>query len=413
MPADRQPTAEPIADLSVVIPTLESSGILEPLLRSVAPVAGEVWVVDGQSHDHAATASHARALGARFAKAPRGRGTQIRAGCVLASRTWLLILHADSSLPAEWADTVRAFVTAPEHRHRAAYFRLAFDEDSWPARRTAALANLRSRLLALPYGDQGLLISRTLLDEIGGFRDLPIMEDVDIVRRIGRRRLCFLGAAIRTSAERYRRDGWLGRSLRNGLCLALWFAGTPPERILNVYQAVAAARSARAPTMRAACYRREQVAGTPHNGRPSMLDRICGMFLLALAVVVAVHTVADPLFHTSSETQPYSPLWAILNPLMVLGIALGLLFSYARKRRVDGEPDSGPVTREFLIANTQFFGFVAVGILMLWNWFNLLSPAFTAIGADTASLVWILIDATLPLLFGSMGMFLVRNSNGE
>ena len=144
-----------------------------------------------------------------------------------------------------------------------------------------------------------------------------------------------------------------------------------------------------------------------------MLDRICGMFLLALAVVVAVHTVADPLFHTSSETQPYSPLWAILNPLMVLGIALGLIFSYARKRRVDGEPDSGPVTREFLIANTQFFGFVAVGILMLWNWFNLLSPAFTAIGADTASLVWILIDATLPLLFGSMGMFLVRNSNGE
>lgn len=239
MPADRQTTAEPIIDLSVVIPTFESSGKLKPLLQSVAPVAGEVWVVDGQSRDRATTAARARAHGARFATAPRGRGTQIRAGCALASRAWLLILHADSSLPAEWVDTVRDFVAVPGNRHRAACFHLAFDEDSWSARRTAALANLRARLLALPYGDQGLLISRTLLDEIGGVRDLPIMEDVDIVRRIGRRRLCLLGAAIRTSAERYRRDGWLRRSLRNGLCLVLWFAGMPPERILNVYETVA------------------------------------------------------------------------------------------------------------------------------------------------------------------------------
>ena len=248
MPADRQPTAEPIADLSVVIPTFESSGTLEPLLRSVVPVAGEVCVVDGQSRDQAATAARARSHGARFARAPRGRGTQIRAGCALTSRAWLLVLHADSSLPEEWAEAVRAFVAAPENRHRAACFQLAFDEDSWPARRTAALANLRTRLLALPYGDQGLLISRTLLDEIGGFRDLPIMEDVDIVRRIGWRKLRLLGSVIRTSAERYRRDGWLRRSLRNGLCLTLWFVGMPPARILKLYETVASTGSARPPT---------------------------------------------------------------------------------------------------------------------------------------------------------------------
>ena len=247
MPADRPPRPEPIADLSVVIPTLEASGVLAPLLRSVAPVAGEVCVVDGRSRDRAATAACARSHGARFATAPRGRGTQIRRGCALASRAWLLVLHADSSLPAGWADAVRAFVAAPEHRHRAACFRLAFDEDSWPARRTAALANLRSRLLALPYGDQGLLIPRPLLDEVGGFRDLPIMEDVDIVRRVGRRRLHLLDAAVRTSAERYRRNGWLRRSLRNGLCLALWFAGVPPARILEVYAAAASSGSARPP----------------------------------------------------------------------------------------------------------------------------------------------------------------------
>ena len=70
------------------------------------------------------------------------------------------------------------------------------------------------------------------------------MEDVDIVRRIGRRRLHLLGAAVRTSAERYRRDGWLRRSLRNSLCLTLWFAGMPPERILNAYETIASTGSA-------------------------------------------------------------------------------------------------------------------------------------------------------------------------
>ena len=140
-----------------------------------------------------------------------------------------------------------------------------------------------------------------------------------------------------------------------------------------------------------------------------MLKRISGIFLLALAVVLAVHTVVEPLYHTSSEAQPYSPLWNVLNPLMVLGLALGLFYSYDRKRQVDLESDSGPVTREFLVANIQFFGFLFVSILMLWNWFDLLSPAFAAIGADTTSLVWIVIDATLPLLSGSMAMFLMRS----
>ena len=199
-------------------------------------VASEICVVDGHSHDQAATAACAQAHGARFATASRGRGTQIRAGCNLTSRAWILILHADSSLPPEWADVVRAFVTAPRHRRHAACFRLAFDEDSWPARRTAALANIRTRLLALPYGDQGLLISRPLLDEIGGYRELPIMEDVDIVRRVGRRRLHLLQAAIRTSGARYRRDGWLRRSLRNLFCLALWLGGASPERIRSFYE---------------------------------------------------------------------------------------------------------------------------------------------------------------------------------
>jgi hypothetical protein len=87
----------------------------------------------------------------------------------------------------------------------------------------------------LPYGDQGLLLPRTLLEAIGGVRPLPLMEDVDLVRRLGRRRLVGLEAAAVTSAARWERDGWYRRSLRNLGCLALYAAGVPPRVIARIY----------------------------------------------------------------------------------------------------------------------------------------------------------------------------------
>ena len=143
-----------------------------------------------------------------------------------------------------------------------------------------------------------------------------------------------------------------------------------------------------------------------------MLKRISGVILIVMAVVVAVQTIVEPLYHTSSEAQPYSPLWSIIGWLMILPIALGVIYGYLRKKDVDSE-GGGAVTREFLAANTQFYGFLFVGILFLWNWFNQLSTGFTAIGADTVTLVWILVDAALPLLSVAMGMFLLRgDGNG-
>ena len=137
------------------------------------------------------------------------------------------------------------------------------------------------------------------------------------------------------------------------------------------------------------------------------LKQISGIFLVLMAVAVAVHTVAEPLYHVSSAGQPYSPLWDILNPLMAVAIVLGILFGYNRKKAAD----SGAATREFVAANVQFYGFLCVGIMFFWNWFILYNPAFTAVGGDTASLVWILIDAILPLITGAMGVFLLRGGN--
>lgn len=138
------------------------------------------------------------------------------------------------------------------------------------------------------------------------------------------------------------------------------------------------------------------------------MNRIVGVFLVAMAVIVAAHTVVEPLYHVSADGQPYSPLWSVLNPLMALAIVLGVAAAWRCKRAVDREGEDAPVSRAFLIANTLFFGFLFFGILYFWNWFNLLSPGFTAIPPETVTLVWIIVDAALPLLWGATGVALIR-----
>ena len=138
-----------------------------------------------------------------------------------------------------------------------------------------------------------------------------------------------------------------------------------------------------------------------------MLKKIIGFLLIVVAAVVAIHTVVEPLYHASSETQPYAPLWNILDPIMAVAIVLTIIFGFIRKRDACNAEETN-VTREFLSANVVFYGIIFVGIMFFWNWFNLLSPAFTAVGADAVSLAWIIIDAALPLLLGAMGMHLFK-----
>ena len=138
-----------------------------------------------------------------------------------------------------------------------------------------------------------------------------------------------------------------------------------------------------------------------------MLRRIAGVVLIVVGVVVAVHTVVEPLYYVSTETSPDSPIWSIIDPFQALAVVLGVIFGYIRKRGVDLE-GGAPITREFLVANTLFYGFLFVGILFFWNWFNIQSPTYTAVGTDTVSLLWGFINAALPLLSGAMGLSLLR-----
>ena len=219
--------------VSVIIPALEAARCL-PMCLEVLSGADAVIVVDGGSRDE--TVALARGHGARVVLSARGRGQQLRAGAAEALTEWLLFLHADTVLQPSWRAEVEAFASDPRNVKRAAFFTFAVDDLSAQARRLESMVRWRGRVLGLPYGDQGLLISRAFYDELGGYAAIPIMEDVDLVRRIGRARLAVLPSLAVTCAERWRRDGWTLRSARNLGCLGLYYAGFSPRVIERLYR---------------------------------------------------------------------------------------------------------------------------------------------------------------------------------
>ena len=227
-----------MGQLSVIIPTLNAA---ESLRHSLPPLGAfsavsllrEVIFADGGSTD--ATAEIAEESGAVFLSAPRGRGNQLAAAAATARGEWLLFVHADTVLEPGWEEQARNFMQDPGNAERAGYFRYRLDDRSIGARWLEALVALRCRLLRLPYGDQALLISRSLYQRVGGFKEMPLMEDVDLVRRVGWRRMTLVPIAATTSAVRYRRDGYLLRPMRNLCCLTLYFLGVPPKAIAKLY----------------------------------------------------------------------------------------------------------------------------------------------------------------------------------
>ncbi|WP_291299381.1 TIGR04283 family arsenosugar biosynthesis glycosyltransferase [Elioraea sp.] len=232
-PRQPSPLALPFPDLSVVIPTRNAAHALPATLAALGDLPREVVVADCGSAD--GTAVVAAELGARVVPAPEGRGHQIAAGVAAASGQWLLLLHADTVLSPGWTGAVAAFTAAPDASRVAGYFAFRLDEDAVAARRLERAVAWRCRWLALPYGDQGLLIHRGMLARIGGVPEQPIMEDVALVRRLGRARIRPIGAEAITSAAKFRRDGYLKRSAGNFGLLSLWFAGVPPKWLARIY----------------------------------------------------------------------------------------------------------------------------------------------------------------------------------
>lgn len=234
--------------ISVIIPTLNAERTLPAtlsalVLAAVDGIVREVIVADGGSSDH--TRKVADVAGAEILTTEPGRGRQLAHGAQAARFPWLLFLHADTVLEEGWQYEVAAYIQSVEtgaEGDAAAAFRFRLDDKGLRPRILENLVRARCAALRLPYGDQGLLISRKLYDEVGGFKDLPIMEDVDLIRRLGRGRIALLKADATTSADRYRREGYVRRSLRNQTCLALYSAGLPIRTILRLYGAATPTR---------------------------------------------------------------------------------------------------------------------------------------------------------------------------
>jgi rSAM/selenodomain-associated transferase 2 len=224
--------------ISVIIPALNAENSLPETLESLFQGAfqgliKEVIVADGGSSD--ATCAIADAAGAEVVTGARGRGPQLIAGAARARAKWLLFLHADTKLTSGWEDEALAFLQREFDAPMAATFRFAFDAQGWRARQAELWVAVRCAVFKLPYGDQGLLISRAHYDALGGYKPWPLFEDVDLVRRIGGARLQILKARAITSAVKYHRDGYFKRGVANLWLLARYLMGARPEDLAKSY----------------------------------------------------------------------------------------------------------------------------------------------------------------------------------
>lgn len=221
------------AAISVILPTLNEASVLGRTLDAALGAEGvEIIVADGGSQD--ATREIASAAGAVVLEVPGGRAAQMNAGAMAARGRILLFLHADTLLPAGYADAVRRALEAPSTV--AGAFRFRTDGSGAAIRLAERVTNFRSAVFHWPYGDQGLFLEKRVFEEMGGFAWLPIMEDFELVRRLRRRGpIVTLGERVLTSARRWHRLGLLRTTFRNQCMIAGYLAGVKPARLYRYY----------------------------------------------------------------------------------------------------------------------------------------------------------------------------------
>jgi len=219
--------------LSVVVPALDEAAEIEAAVGGALAEGAEVLVVDGGSRDP--TSRLAAQAGATVLHSSPGRARQLGVGAMNARGEVVLFLHADTRLPRGWATAVRDALADTAVVGGA--FRFGFDRPGPLLRVVEWGTRLRVTLFRLPYGDQALFVRRSVLEAIGGVPQVPIMEDLDLVREMkGRGRIALLALPVTTSARRYRARGIARTVLRNAVASSAWALGLERARVAAWYQ---------------------------------------------------------------------------------------------------------------------------------------------------------------------------------
>jgi rSAM/selenodomain-associated transferase 2 len=219
--------------VTVIIPTLNEAATIAATITSAQSASDvEVIIADGGSRDD--TVERARSCGAQVLSTSAGRAEQMNAGATAAKGDILLFLHADTCLPERFDECVREALSRPDVV--AGAFRLRFDSPRWGLRVIEWLANWRSTRLHMPYGDQAIFLRAETFHDIGGFPDIPVMEDFELMRRLRRRgRIRIAPVSVVTSARRWTERGVLKTTLINQAMIIAYLLGVSPSRLARWY----------------------------------------------------------------------------------------------------------------------------------------------------------------------------------
>ncbi|WP_414518324.1 TIGR04283 family arsenosugar biosynthesis glycosyltransferase [Nostoc sp. PCC 9305] len=222
------------AKISIIIPAINEAGnIKKAIATTQANLDVEVIVVDGGSSDD--TVAIAQSLNVKVISSSPGRAVQMNAGAVAASGEILLFLHADTRLPTGFDEMICTALQQPGTV--AGAFKLRIDASRLSLQWVEWGVNVRSHFYQMPYGDQAIFLTKEIFQQIGGFPELPIMEDFELMRRLKRiGRVVIIPTPVVTSARRWLQKGVLKTTLLNQIVIIAYLLGVSPERICSWYR---------------------------------------------------------------------------------------------------------------------------------------------------------------------------------
>ena len=219
--------------ISIIIPVLNEAEIIKQTLVRLTLPEVEIIVVDGGSQDN--TVAIATQTAKVITIIGKGRAGQMNAGANIAQSDILLFLHADTQLPVNFIKLVTQTLKQPNTI--AGAFELKIDGTQTSLRWIEQLVKMRSRRLSLPYGDQAIFISKQAFIEVGGYAELPIMEDFEFIKRVKKKgRIAIAPGAVTTSGRRWENLGVWQTTLINQLIIAGYYLGISPIKLGKFYR---------------------------------------------------------------------------------------------------------------------------------------------------------------------------------